>query len=274
MFVPNGYLEFHRAAALVPDFGDDGGRDNLQGERLGSALASGDLIAHGVVVGAKWQGDGEIEELGTIRELRPEAWRMPRAREAVLGKDGTGCLYQDDYILTPIIQRTAFFAWRKAEFDRPLDTMSEQQSCATPMPGLSSGVHAVPSGYVTFDQIRIVARGWADAGVIDHDLLLLLDPPDTDSLTEALASGSLPAFGISKRTGEIIHLPPSTWRMGVSGSHEVTMCCRDRRVIHVCRLSPEPTWPGPYGRQVFLLIRWSCHQDGSPRPRFVRPRPP
>ena len=62
-----------------------------------------------------------------------------------------------------------------------------------------------------------VARGWAQSGTIDRDLLPLLDPPDADSMTEALASGLLPTFGISKRTGEIIPLPPSTWRMEVGG---------------------------------------------------------
>ena len=72
-------------------------------------------------------------------------------------------------------------------------------------------------GILAFDQIPIFARAWAKAGTIDRDLLPLLDPPDVDSLTEALATGLLRAFGISKRTGEIVHLPPSTWRMEVGG---------------------------------------------------------
>src|SRR5208337_1495437 len=203
------------AAALVPDCDDDWGSYDPKGERLGGALASGDLIAHGVVIGAAW--NDEVEGLGTMRELRPEAWRMPDARDAVLGKNATGQLRQDDSILTPIIQRSAFFAWRKAEFAKPSDTAQEPQSSDTRMPGLSHGVHAIPSGYLAFDQIRIVARGWAQSGTIDRDLLPLLDPPDTDSMTEALASGLLPTFGISKRTGEIIPLPPSTWRMEVGG---------------------------------------------------------
>ena len=37
-------------------------------------------------------------------------------------------------------------------------------------------------------------------------------------MTEALASGSLRTFGISKRTGAIVSLPPSIWRMEVSGA--------------------------------------------------------
>ena len=212
MFVPYGYFEFRRAAALVPDFDDDWGSDDPKGERLGSALASGDLVAHGVVVGVSW--DCNNQELGRILELRPEAWRMPGAREALLSEHPTGQLHQDDYILAPIIQRSAFLEWRKAEFENP---PPQPQPSVTPMPGLSYGVHAIPSGYIAFDQIRIVARAWADAGVIDRDLLLLLDPPDTNSLTQALATGLLPAFGICKRTGEIIHLPPSTWRIEVGG---------------------------------------------------------
>lgn len=217
MFVPNGYMEFRHAAALVPDCDDGWGSDDPKCERLGGALASGDLIAHGVVVGAAWNDEVEVEGLGTIRELKPEAWRMPAARNAVMGQNATGQLRQDDYILTPIIQRSAFLAWRKVEFATPLDTAHEQQSSNTGMPGLSYGVHAIPSGYVAFDQIRIVARGWAQSGTIDRDLLPLLDPPDANSMTEALASGLLPTFGISKRTGEIIPLPPSTWRMEVGG---------------------------------------------------------
>jgi hypothetical protein len=212
MFVPNGYLDFRRAAALVPDCDDDWGSDDLKGERLGSALASGALVAHGVVVGVPW--DCTNQELGRIIELRPEAWRMPGAREALLGKQPTGQLRQDDYILAPIIQRSTFLEWRKAEFETP---RSQPQLSTTPMPGLSYGVHAIPSGYVAFDQIRIVARAWAEAGAINQDLLLLLDPPDADSLTQTLVTGLLPAFGICKRTGEIIHLPPSTWRMEVRG---------------------------------------------------------
>ena len=80
MFVPYGYFGFRRAAALVPDVDDDWGSEDPKGERLGSALASGDLVSHGVVVGATW--DGDVEDLGAIRELRPEAWRMPgRAKQ-------------------------------------------------------------------------------------------------------------------------------------------------------------------------------------------------
>jgi hypothetical protein len=215
MFVPSGYLEFRRALVLVPDLDDDWSSEDPKGERLGSALASGDLVSHGVVVGATW--DGDVEDLGAIRELRPEAWRMPGAREAVLGEHATGRLFQDDRILTPIIERCAFFEWRKIEFERTSAGGTEQQSAVERMPGLSYGVHAIPSGYMAFDQILTVARSWADAGVINRDLLPLLDPPDTDALTQALATGFLQTFGICKRTGEIIHLPPSTWRMEVGG---------------------------------------------------------
>jgi hypothetical protein len=87
MFVPHGYLEVRRAAALMPDCNDDGSSDDPKGERLGRALASGDLVSHGVVVGATW--DGDVEDLGAIRELRPEAWRMPGAREAISGQHAT-----------------------------------------------------------------------------------------------------------------------------------------------------------------------------------------
>lgn len=215
MFVPHGYLEFRRAAALVPDCDNDWGSDDPKGERLGGALASGDLVGHEIVVGAAWNGDAE--GLGEIRELRPEAWRMPGAREAVLGANATGQLHQDDYVLTPIIECAALFAWRKAEFEKPAHTTREHVSSVTAMPGLSHGVHAIPAGFVAFDQIHAVARAWVEEGLIDRDLLPLLDPPDTDCLTEALASGLLPAFGISKRTGGIVHLPSSTWRMEVGG---------------------------------------------------------
>jgi hypothetical protein len=216
MFVPNGYLEFRRAAALIPDADDDWGSDDPKGECSGGALASGDLIGYGVVIGAQW--DGEVEELGQIQELKPEVWRMPDAREAVLGTKPTGRLYQDGFVLTPIIQRAAFWAWRRAESSKAASPRSEQPSPCAEVAGLSYGVHAIPAGYVAFDRISSVARVWAKDGNIDPDLMLLLDPPDTDAMTESLASGALRAFGISKRTGAIVSLPPAIWRMEVSGA--------------------------------------------------------
>jgi hypothetical protein len=125
MFVPRGYLEFRHAVALVPNCEDEWGSHDQKGERLGSALASGDLVAHGVVVGAT--RDVDLPELGSIRELRPAVWRMPDAREAVLGYRATGTLVQDNHILAPIIERTAFLIWRNAEFDKPTNTFPERQ---------------------------------------------------------------------------------------------------------------------------------------------------
>jgi hypothetical protein len=216
MFVPNGYLEFCRAAALIPDADDDWGSDDPKGERLGGALASGDLIGHGVVIGAQW--DGDVEELGQIQELKPEVWRMPYAREAVLGTKPTGRLYQSGFVLTPIIQSAAFWAWRRTESSKASDLIPDRPSSCAEVAGLSYGVHAIPAGYVAFDRITSVARVWAQDGNIDPDLMLLLDPPDTDAMTEALASGSLRAFGISKRSGAVVLLAPSVWRMEVGGA--------------------------------------------------------
>ena len=116
----------------------------LRRAALGSALASGDLVSHGVVVGATWVGD--VEDLGAIRQLRPEAWRMPGAREAVSGEHATGRLVQDERVLTPIIERCAFFAWRRSEFENRSAAVAEQQSAVKRMPNLSYGVHAIPSG--------------------------------------------------------------------------------------------------------------------------------
>jgi hypothetical protein len=229
MFVPHGFLEFRRAAALVPDCDDDWGSDDPKGERLGSALASGDLVSHGIVVGAVWRGD--VEGLGDIRELRPEAWRRPGAREAVLGAEATGQLLQDDFIMRPIIECSAFYAWQRAEFEKPMQTLGNRASSVTAMTGLPCGVHAIPTGFVAFDQIHVVAHASAEEGLIDRDLLPLLAPPDTDCLTEALVSGLLPAFGISKRTGEIVHLPSSTWRMDVGGCLQSLWAIRGDDVV-------------------------------------------
>jgi hypothetical protein len=215
MFVPHGYLVFRRAAALVPDCEDEWGTDDPKSDRLGSALANGDLVAHGVVVGATWSDD--VHEVGSIRELRPAAWRVPGARESVLGPQATGTLVQDDYTMTPIIERTAFFAWRKAEFEKLADTTSKQHSAISTSLELSYRVHPVPAGYVAFDQVHVTARVWAEEGLIDHELLPLLDPPDSDCFTEAVASGLLPALGMNKRTGKIVHLSPSAWLRQVDG---------------------------------------------------------
>lgn|GEM_PF-3953220 len=84
--------------------------------------------------------------------------------------------------------------------------------------GLSPGVHAIPEGYIAFDQISRVAQIWAKKGNIDAELLDLLDPIDTDVMTKALATGSLRAFGINKRTGAIVSLPPEVWRIDVGGA--------------------------------------------------------
>ena len=209
MFLPNGYYWFRQAASLLPDGEDDWGSDDPKGECLGAALASGDLVAHGILIGGEWTQD--IQGQGDILPLRPETWRLPNAADCMLGKEATNRLVQDDMVFAPIIQKQAFLDWRNQV--NPLPSTREGA-----VAGLSYGVHAVPAGYVTFDRVASVARAWAEAGTIDRDTLALLDPPDTDSMTEALASGSLPAFGIEKRTGQIINLPPATWRMEVAGA--------------------------------------------------------
>jgi hypothetical protein len=142
---------------------------------------------------------------------------MPSARESVLGDQGAGTLIQDDYILTPIIERAAFFEWSKAEFKQPAETASEQEPAVRKVPEASYGVHPIPAGYLAFDQVHVTARVWADEGVIDCELLPLLDPPDADCLTEAVASGLLTTLGMNKRTGNMLHLPASAWRTLVGG---------------------------------------------------------
>ena len=149
-----------------------------------------------------------------IRELKPEAWRMPghakqyRARTLPDGSFRMTHPHANH-------QRSAFLHGERSEFENRSAAADEQQSsneCQTVIRRSRDTFR-----YVAFDQIRIFARAWAKAGTIDRDLLPLLDPPDADSLTEALATGLLPAFGICKRTGEIVPLPPSTWRMEVGG---------------------------------------------------------
>jgi hypothetical protein len=229
MFVPRGYLEFRRAAALVPDCEDEWGSHDLKGERLGNALASGDLVAHGVVVGAT--RDGDFPELGSIRELRPAAWRMPGAREAVLGYRATGTLVQDDYILAPIIERTAFLSWRNAEFEKATNVSPEPQPPILRTQEPSYGVHPIPAGYVAFHQVHVTARVWAEGGLIDGELLPLLEPPDTDCFTEAVASGLLPVLGMNKRTGKVVHLTPSAWHNLVGGFPQSPWCLRSEIIV-------------------------------------------
>jgi hypothetical protein len=216
MFVPHGYLEFRRAAALVPDCEDEWSSDDPKGDRLGSALAGGDLVAHGVVVSAMWNGD--VPEVGSIKELRAAAWRMPGARDSVLGYQPTGTLIQDDYVLVPIIEQTAFWEWRKAAFGEKATISSEGKPAIPGTQQLPYDVRPIPAGYVAFDQVHVTARVWADEGLIDGELLPLLDPADTDRFAEAVTLGSLPALGMNKRTGTIIHLAPSAWRRIIGGS--------------------------------------------------------
>lgn len=217
MFLPKGYSSFRAAAFLLSDDGDSGTNFPTDCERLGSALASGELAAEGIVVGAV-DYDEDPRELGEIRSLRPETWRTPGARDAVIGKDPTERLVQDGFVLCPIIETAALFAWDTAESAGKRSVTPDVPCGTNAVPGLSYGVHAVPAGYVTFDQITNIARTWAKDGNIEPDLMVLLDPPDTDAVTAALATGSLRAFGINKRTGAIVSLSPAIWRMEVSGA--------------------------------------------------------
>ena len=156
MFLPTGYHTF-RACALIISV-DDADFDR-SAERLGSALAGGELAAFGVVI---WTVDvnDEVREVGELRPIRPEIWRGPGAREAVLGKGATDRLHQDGFILFPVIQATALLAWNQADRDNH-QIPQPAPSCMTEGPrGLFSGVHPVPAGYVTFDCIPRVARAW------------------------------------------------------------------------------------------------------------------
>jgi hypothetical protein len=126
-------------------------------------------------------------------------------------------LIQDDYALVPIIERTALLEWRKAAFDEPTNTSSEGQLAISGTQQLPYDVRPIPAGYVAFDQVHVTARVWADEGLIDGELLPLLDPADTDRFAEAVALGLLPALGMNKRTGTIIHLAPSAWRKIIGG---------------------------------------------------------
>jgi hypothetical protein len=78
-------------------------------------------------------------------------------------------------------------------------------------------VHTIPAGYVAFDQVHVTARVWAEEGLVDSEILPLLDPPDADCFTEAVASGLLPALGMNTRTGTVVLLPPSAWRRLAGG---------------------------------------------------------
>jgi len=68
MFVPKGYLAFRTAVFVMDD--ESKGYDWTL-ERLGCALAGGDLVAHGVVVGFL-EYDEDPQEMGEIRPIRPE----------------------------------------------------------------------------------------------------------------------------------------------------------------------------------------------------------
>jgi hypothetical protein len=214
MFLSKGYQTF--PVAVIVYCGDNEDYDIFV-ERLGSALASEELVADGIVVGAA-ESDDDPPEMGRIIPIRPQIWRTSRARNAVAGSKPTERLYQDGLVLFPIIQESMLDAWHKTGSEGQRAMSASELGRTRSVPGLSYGVHALPAGYVAFDQISNIARIWAKRGNIDPDLMLLLDPLDTDAMTEALAAGSLRAFGINKRTGAIVPLPPSIWRMEVSGA--------------------------------------------------------
>ena len=81
--------------------------------------------------------------------------------------------------------------------------------------------------------------------------------------------GLLPTFGISKRTGEIIPLPPSTWRIEVGGFSQSLWAIRgddvapDMTATLVCRLSLGPILLGHCRRRASLLIRQSFQWMGA-----------
>ena len=212
MFLPKGYFDFNTAFVMAGGLDKEGG--GL--DRIGSALASGELVSQGIVA-AYFEYDNGSPGLGSLVTLRPETWRRPETREAVTGLDAEMRLYQDGLCLVPIIEKAALRAWDKADREGHQPVQAATSGKTDGSRGLSFGVHPVPAGYVTFDRILSLARAWAKEGTIDPNLMVLLDPPDTDSMTMALANGSLRAFGVSRRTGKILTLPPSVWRMDVDG---------------------------------------------------------
>ena len=212
MFLPKGYFDFNTAFVVAGGLDKDGGGIG----RIGGALASGELVSQGIVAGYL-RYDAEEPGLGSIVTLRPETWRRPGTREAVTGLNAEMRLYQDELSIVPIIEEAALLAWDKADREGHQPVQVASSGTTDGSRGLSFGVHPVPAGYVTFDRIPSLARAWAKEGTIDPGLMVLLDPPDTDSMTMALANGSLRAFGVSRRTGEILTLPPSVWRMDLDG---------------------------------------------------------
>lgn len=213
MFLPKGYLSFRSAALLLSDDTPDAGFDFAR-ERLGNALANKELAADGILVSTVAHDDN-VPEVGQIRRIRTEIWRTPQASQAVLRLGATEpSIHQDGFRLVPIIKKTAFDTWHEAVREGHPPARADVSSGPDDILEQS---YDVPTGYVTFEQITTIVRAWANNGKIDPDLMRLLAPPDTDAITQALATGSLRAFGVSKRTGEIVSLPPAVWQMEVSG---------------------------------------------------------
>jgi hypothetical protein len=226
MLLPKAYRTFGAAAFLVDDYAHIVSFEALIA-RLSGALAVGDLMAHGIIVGSL-EHDYDPPEMGELRPLRPEIWRTLRTWDAIAGAIQSERVYQDGFVLFPIIREAALFAWREADC---ASQRSGTASLACSVPGLSYAIHGVPAGYVTFDRVSSVARVWANNGEIDPGLMILLDPLDIDVMTEALATGSLRAHGIIKRTGAIVSLPPAIWRMEVNGAPQSVWAIRGGDVL-------------------------------------------
>lgn len=233
MFFPRGYISFRKAFEVLRDYRFDDSEDQSQGEYLGCALASGELVAHGIVIGLEGD-DVSIPEQGEIRLLRAETWRTPLAREAVLGQEPSNRLVQDRYVLAPVLELAGFNEWLN-------QSGTFTGSIPYAPPSLSPGVHVLPRGYLAFDQISSQVRQWVNSGQVDEAWLPILCPLDKNAVAQALGSGDLPAFGLSRSTGKVLSMPPPNWRREINGVAQAILAVHDldvRRGSH-----DEICWP-------------------------------
>jgi len=110
MFLPDGYLYFSQAAAFIPEGKLTSASDEERATKLGGALAGGLLASSGVVVGYD-SYDEDPPEAGKLITLRPEIWRSPQARDAVLGSNASNRLVQDHLVVVPVISQAALGQW-------------------------------------------------------------------------------------------------------------------------------------------------------------------
>jgi hypothetical protein len=234
MYMPHGFVGFREAIDMVASHELD---FFPTVERLIRALASEVLGAFGVVVGAVDRTE-EPKEMGEILALRPGIWRLPRTQDAAQAGGLNLQVHQDGLVLIAIFQETALLEWHKEAQGAPSPEITRMSIVTEPTPKLPCGKYRLEPGYVPFHEIPKVASAWAKSGLIDSDLLHIFDPPTSDSITEALAAGSLSALGVNEQTGAIVPLPASIWRAGPEYTPQSIWALRGDNELVCCEGGP------------------------------------